>query len=182
MEPNTDTFNQMLVTALRNDSLKAFNTVYSLYAEKLLYYVGNAARFKEDAEEVVHDIFLELWHNRHKLTNDINLQNLLFSIAHKRRIDLFRKSLRLPIFQDYMDFQNDLLSNDNNALEYKEFCRRIEIAISQLPKRIQEIIVMSRIQGLSNNEIAAKLHIAEKTVRNSISYGLKILKSILVTK
>lgn len=179
MEFNTTTFNNMIVTALRHDSLKAFNTVYSLYAGKLLNYMGNAARFKEDAEEVVHDIFMEFWNNRHKLTEDINIQNLLFSIAQKRRIDMFRKSLRLPIFQDCMDFQDELATNDDNNLEYIEFCKRIENAISKLPERIQEFVVLSRIYGLSNNEIAARLQVSEKTVRNGISCGLKLLKAHL---
>lgn len=171
--------NRNIVAAIRGGSLKVFNTVYSLYAHRLLLYIGRVALTKEDAEEIVHDIFMEFWKNRAKLTDDIDIRTLLFSIAYKRRIDLYRQSLKMPIFQDYMELQNDLVADSVNNLEYEEFCRRFDIALSKLPSRLQNMIIMSRIRGLSNSEIAQALNISEKTVKNGISEGLKILRNLL---
>ena len=179
MNCNDTELNRTMVVAIRGGSLKIFNYVYSLYAGRLLQYIGRVAHTKEDAEEIVHDIFMEFWRNRRKLTDDIDIQKLLFSIAYKRRIDLYRQSLRMPVFQDYMEFQNDLVTDSSNSLEYKEFCKRFDIALSKLPTRLQNLIMMSRIRGLSNSEIAQALDISEKTVKNGISEGLKILKTLL---
>lgn len=168
-----------MVAAIRGGSLKVFNYVYSLYAHRLLRYIGSIANTKEDAEEVVHDIFMEFWRNREKLTDDIDLQKLLFSIAYKRRIDLYRHSLKIPVFQDCMEFQNELIVDNDNNLEYEDFCKRFDIALSKLPARLQNIIILSRIRELSNTEIAQTLNISEKTVKNGLSEGLKILKNLL---
>lgn len=179
MNCNNTVLNRTMVAAIRSGSLKVFNYVYSLYAHRLLQYIGRMTGTKEDAEEIVHDIFMELWRNREKLTDNIDIQKLLFSIAYKRRIDLYRQSLRKPILQDYMELQNELIAESVNNLEYEEFCKRFDIALSKLPVRLQNIILLSRIRGLSNPEIAQALDISEKTVKNGLSEGLKILKNLL---
>ncbi len=168
-----------LVIALKRGSVKAFNTIYQLYARKLLQYVAGATSCKEDAEEIVHDIFLSLWKNHKNIAKDTDLSTFLFHIAFKRRVDLFRRSLNTPIYEDYMLFQNKLISEENSELEYNEFCEIFNTALQSLPSRLQNILILSRIKGLSNEQIALKLKVSQKTVRNSISIGLKLLKEQL---
>lgn len=86
-----------LVASLKKGSLKAFNIIYQLYAKRLLSYISSATNSKEDAEEIVHDIFLGLWKNHKDLDPGTHLSTFLFHIAYKRRIDLFRHNLTLPI-------------------------------------------------------------------------------------
>lgn len=168
-----------LVASLKKGSVRAFNMIYQLYAKDLLTYVASATKNKEDAEEIVHDIFLGLWNNRINIDTDTNLSTFLFHIAYKRRIDLFRRSLTVPIYEDYMLFKNELISEENNDLEYDDFNHLITAALQSLPLRLQNILTLSRISGLSNQQIAAKLNISPKTVRNSLSLGLKLLKDKL---
>lgn len=179
MNYSDNELNRSMVAAIRGGSLKVFNYVYSLYAGRLLRYIGRVAHTKEDAEEAVHDIFMEFWRNRTKLTDDIDIQKLLFSIAYKRRIDLYRHSLKVPIFRDCMEFQDQLTADSYNNLEYEEFCKQFDSALSKLPPRLRNIIILSRIRELSNAEISRALNISEKTVKNELSRGLKILKNLL---
>ena len=141
--------------------------------------MAKATGNKEDAEEIVHDIFISIWKNRSNLQADTNLSALLFSIAYKRRIDFFRKSLRKPIYEDYMQFQNELTADEHNQLEYNDFCDIFNKALQQVPERFQTLLALSRIHGLSNEEIAQRLNISQKTVQNGISQGLKLLKEQL---
>lgn len=171
-----DEIQYQLVVSLKRDSIEAFNAIYSLYSRKLLLYVAKVVKNKEDAEEIVHDIFLNLWNFRKKIKADTNLTTLLFSIAYKRRIDFLRKSLNSPIYEDYMDFQNELTSEDTNNLEYADFCNMFNQALKTLPPRLQSFIVLSRIRGFTIEEIASKLHVSKKTVNNGLSEGLKILR------
>lgn len=168
-----------LLDLLKKGSLPAFNTIYSLYAKRLLQYVSRATRNKEDAEEIVHDIFISLWNNRAKLDVSQSLSTLLFSIAYRRRIDFFRHILSLPIYEDYQSWQNELTTEDRYNIEYKEFCDIFRKALDSLQERPREIITMSRLQGRSYKEIAEKLNISEKTVRNISSNALKSLKQAL---
>lgn len=177
---NSDNISESeLVASLRRGSVKAFNVIYKLYAKKLLSYVAGATKSKEDAEEIVHDIFLSLWKSHKNLDKNTDLSSFLFNIAFKRRVDLFRHSLTVPIYEDYMHFQNVLVSEDNNQLEYNEFCKLFNTALQALPSRLQTMLILSRIKGLTNEQIAQKLKISPKTVRNGMSLGLKLLKSQL---
>ncbi len=153
--------------------------IYQLYAKDLLNYIARAANTKEDAEEIVHDIFLDLWKNHENLDSNTNLSSFLFHIAYKRRIDLFRRSLTLPIYEDYMLFKNQLVSVENNELEYHDFCEIFNLALQSLPPRLRTILTLSRIKGFTNEQIATKLNVSNKTVRNGISLGLKLLKQQL---
>lgn len=169
----------LLTIALRDGSVEAFNRVFSIYHRRLYYYVAIVAKNKHDAEEIVHDIFITLWLNRAKLDSSESLQSLLFSIAYHRRINYLKKILRQPQSQDYMELQNELISHDADMLEYKDFCTQLNNALRTLSPRVQRIIVLSKINGLSNAAIAEKFGISEKTVRNQLSAGLKELKKEL---
>lgn len=168
-----------LLGLLKGGSLSAFNTIYRIYAKRLLQYVSSATKNKEDAEEIVHDIFMSLWNNREKLDTSQKLSTLLFSIAYRRRIDFFRHMLSLPIYEDYQHCKSELITEDNHNIEYREFCEIFKKALDALPERPREVIKMSKLDGLSNNEISTKLNISEKTVRNISSNALKALNSIL---
>lgn len=179
MIPSNNISESELVASLRRGSIKAFNAIYQLYAKRLLSYVAGATNSKEDAEEIVHDIFLSLWKNHKQLDSGTDLSTYLYHIAFKRRVDLFRHSLTAPIYEDYMLFQNILVSEEDNKLEYNEFCEFFNRALQSLPSRLQTLLILSRIKGLSNEQIALSLKISPKTVRNGVSLGLKLLKEQL---
>lgn len=170
-----------LLEALRNDSKSALSIIYNLYAKKLIDYVSKATKSKLDAEEIVHDIFLTLWNNRKILKPDTNLLSYLLSIAYRRRIDYFRKAMNAPVFEDYQDFKDKIETQTSSSqdLEYSEFLNIFNTAISKLPPKFQSVIILSRINGLSNQEIAEKLNISKKTVSNCLYEGLPMLKKIL---
>ncbi|MCM1451849.1 MAG: sigma-70 family RNA polymerase sigma factor [Clostridium sp.] len=169
-----------MIESLREGSIEAFNAIYGLYSRRLLIYIAKATRNKEDAEEIVHDIFIGLWNLRKGIKPGTNLAALLFSIAYKRRVDYFRRALNAPIYEDYMNFHNELVAEDSANLEYDDFYNMFERALRTLPPRLQSFIVLSRIKGLEVEEIAQKLNVSPKTVSNGLSEGLKALRNRLV--
>lgn len=176
------TFTERHIDALKRGSIEAFNLLYELYGRRLLAYVSKATRTREDAADIVHDIFISVWHNRENLDSQSDIGALLFSLAYRRRIDYFRHLSTIPVFADFTashDNDNLVDSSGHHTIEYHEFLSDIERALNTLPKRQREIVRLSRIDGLTNSEIAARLEITEKTVRNEISLGLKILKKEL---
>ncbi len=170
-----------LLEALKNDSKSALSIIYNIYAKSLISYVAKATKSKLDAEEIVHDIFLTLWNNRKILKPDTNLSSYLVSIAYRRRIDYFRKSVNAPAFEDYQVLKDKIAEQTSSSqeLEYSDFLNLFNSAISKLPTRFQSVILLSRINGLSNQEIADKLKISKKTVSNCLSEGLPMLRKII---
>ena len=182
-QPSETTFTERHIAALKRGEIETFNLLYELYGRRLLAYVSKATRTREDAADIVHDIFISVWHNRENLDTQSDIGELLFSLAYRRRIDYFRHLSTVPVFADFTaSHDNDNLtdsSSGHQTLEYHEFLADIERALNTLPKRQREIVRLSRMDGLTNSEIAARLGITEKTVRNEISLGLKLLKKEL---
>ena len=66
-----------------------------------------------------------------------------------------------------------------DQLEYQELRKQVNAIIEEMPPRVKECFLMSRIEGLKYKEIAIKLDISAKTVDHHISKALKILKEKL---
>ena len=166
-----------LVAQLRQGSIKAFETVYRLYVGKLYSYCYEAIHVKQEAEEVVHDIFMILWNHRATLSPDVNVGQVLYAIARKRRIDAFRRLMKSPVDEDYVMHQNSLIANEAPPLEYDDFKQAFHKVLDSLPARQRVLIVLSKIDGLSNHEIAEQLNVSEKTIRNQLSLAIKEFQS-----
>lgn len=170
---------QSLAAALRTGSVKAFEAIYRLYVDRLYAYCFDAIRMKQETEEVVHDVFLSLWNNRDRIDPEKGIGPLMFSIARKRRIDAFRKLVNSPIYEDYIEHQNSLPSLEHSPMEYEEFARIFRKTLSKMPTRMRTMIIWSKLEEINNDEIASRLGISEKTVRNQLSLALKELHNRL---
>lgn len=167
----------LLLKQLSESSIKAFGMIYELYSNRLLKYLMWATPSKEDAEEIVHDILVALWEMRKSIKPDANLDSLIYSIAYRKRIDAIRRIVKAPIFEDYFEYCGTMSSETQNTIEYKEFLVLFKMALQRLPLQQQKIIILSRLKGYDNKEIALKLRLSEKTIRNNLSSGLKQLHS-----
>jgi RNA polymerase sigma factor (sigma-70 family) len=76
---------------------------------------------------------------------------------------------------------NEHMSSDSaiHNLEYEDFLKQLKHAIDDLPKTQGKVVRLSLFDHLPNKEIATKLSLSEQTVKNSISLGLKALRSRL---
>ena len=63
-----------------------------------------------------------------------------------------------------------------NQLEFEEIKTRIDQIVVKLPKKRQQIFILSRTNGLSNKEISDQLNISEKTVEDHITHAIKQIK------
>ncbi len=179
LNEDNEIFKKTLIESLKGGSLRAFNIIYELYARKLLNYISAATPTPEDAEEIVQDIFVSLWNHRDSVDSSKSLSTYLFSIAYRRRIDAFRKAVKAPIYEDYLEYQDQLPADDKNITNYQEFLSDFKRALNRIPSKPRQMIVLSRIGGLSNQEIADRINVSEKTVRNGLSTGLKLLRAEL---
>ncbi len=173
---------EKLIIEVKKDSMRAFDSIYELYARRLYAFCLRYAKSRETAEEIVQDTFVWLWNNRHSITQDKTLKPILFIRAKHLLINAYRKVVNSPIYEDYMDYL-DHGSTSSNAtdcmLEYDEFTKKVNALIAQLPNTQQEIIRMSKFEMMSNKEIATRLNYSEQTVKNQLSLGLKQLRKML---
>ncbi|WP_134088778.1 RNA polymerase sigma-70 factor [Olivibacter sp. XZL3] len=160
------------------DNPKAFAELYSRYWLKLYSTVNFYLKDKTVGEQVLQDVFIVLWRKRKSLT--INSFNNYIFVTTRYHIYKALKMAKInpTIYLEAINEQN-LEHQENDIL--KKFNRedweyKLQLALEQLPKRCAEIFWMSRIENLSNEEIAKKLNLSKRTVENQISSALKHLK------
>jgi len=155
----------------------AFRILYNRYWEQLyrkaLSRLGNST----DAEDVVQEVFISLWRNRHSIEIKDTLSPYLFTALRYCIIKtIYRKGKK----GQYVPLSPDELQCDENfseeLLEYKDLQQAVNREINDLPERMREIYRLSRYENLSAGEIAERLHISEQTVKNTISATLRKLR------
>lgn len=180
MEEHIENIELYLIQDLKRGSHKAFDKIYQIYAKRLYAYSLQFTKSPEESEEIVQEVFVKLWSNRMKIKQNETLRSLLFIMAKHHLINAYRFRINHPVYEEYVNYMDILSTEDaHHKLEYNEFVLRLRKIIKTLPVTQQKVIHLSRLQQLSNKEIAEKLSLSEQTVKNQLSLGLKSLKEKL---
>jgi len=163
-----------LIPEIQKGSEKHFKMLFDAYWDKLHALANNTLDRPEDAEDVVQEIFIDIWNRRSSLqVDDINAYLygcVRFGIAKKLKKTI---SHRTEEIFDHIRDHTDLESN----IEWQDLLDFVAGRIEELPDRCREIFKLSRYEQLSNKEIAEKLNLSTSTVENQINKALKILKA-----
>ena len=174
---DTDRF---ITLALSKGDEKAFDTVFLDYFPKLKNFIKGFINNEEESENIVQDLFMNLWIN-HKLLADIdNLNAYLYSIAKNAVFHFLRNSSKHQF--RYLEESENIPENGCNAeddLCVEELLSAIRFEIEQMPTQRRQIFKMSRLEGLSNEQIAQRLNISKRTVETHISVALSELRKVL---
>jgi RNA polymerase sigma-70 factor (ECF subfamily) len=164
--------------AVVSDNSRAFVVLYNRYWKKLHKTVSYYLKDGATAEEIVHDVFVTLWLKR-KTIKIISFQKYIHVTA---RYHVFKQLKASKInCVEYVDElaenENMLVYNTSNTkLGYEDLETELAQVLKALPRRCQEIFWLSRVDSLSNEEIALKLNISKRTVENQITTALKYLR------
>lgn len=172
-----------LIKQLAVGSEYAMESIYDIYSGRLYGFCFRYAKSKEVAEEVVQDVFIKLWNMRSTITSDAPLGALLFVMAKNHLINIYRSTLRSPIYEEYVDYCNRIdisESSTDKKIEYDDFCKELSKCVSKLNKTQQLVFNCCKIEQLSGKETAAKLGLSEQTVKNQLSIAVKALKQQLM--
>jgi len=171
--------NQELVLLIQKDDRIAFYNIYERYCRRLHGFVLRYIKQKEDAEEIVQEVFVKIWESRNKIDAYSSFESFLFTIAYNTTISLLRKRTNE---HKYLEHLKSLQQHDNNPdlideIYFNELNDRVQTFLNELTPRQKEIFQLSREEGLSHDEIAKKLDISVNTVKKHICNTLAFLKS-----
>lgn len=175
-----------LIRSLKQGDQKAFERVFRSYFSKLCAFAYSYTKQLESAEDLVKDVFVNLWNNRENLTIKSSLSGYLFRSVRNSCInylerDKYHKNLHSEeIKQLDIKIIEPLSENYPVAnIFVKELEIQIYSEIEKLPDSCKQIFKLSRFEGLSHKTIAKKLNISENTVKVQIYRALKKVKEAL---
>lgn len=169
---------ELLVLIREQDDEDAFGELYERYFRPLFNHVYSKVNDEFSAQEIIQELFLSIWQQRHKNTVQ-TCRPYLFSAAKNLIISFYRKEFtrRHHYSQWQVSLEGDVNSTDQEMLT-SDLQNRYEKGLFLLPQKCRDVFILSR-QGLSNREIALQLVISEKTVEQHITKALRILKGHL---
>ena len=176
MNPAED---QNIFEAIRHDDRQAFE---NLFRESYRPLTAYAFRFVNDlptAENMVQDVYLKLWQNRHQLMITTSLIHYLFRSVRNQSLNYLDKA---KVRSEYLRMQIERKhDNEDYSAFYPEIglLDKIETAINALPVKRQEIFRLAREEGLKYQEIADRLNLSIKTVEAQMTLALKQLRESL---
>ena len=178
MKLKNDDIDNGLIAQLRSGNKIAFKMLFEKYGPRLYQFSLKYLRDKEDAEDVLNEVFLKIWENRHSLKTNTSFQSYLFTIAYNNIRQRFLKKGREEKYIQAFAEENLIDScNGEDQIDYMQIVQKINKAIDLLPARRKEIFNLSYKEELKNHEIADRLDLSEQFVKNQLSIARKYIIS-----
>ena len=161
--------------------------LFRKYYKILLTYAYRLLGDKHVSEDIVQDVYYELWKRRSELVLKDTIKFYLFRSVYTKTLNYlnskayidqvpFEQSTEGCIQQIYLQSQQ---FDQESELAYKELQEAVNAAIDTLPEQCKRVFILSRKYELKNREIAEQLDISVKTVEKHISKALSILRMSL---
>jgi RNA polymerase sigma-70 factor (ECF subfamily) len=166
------------IAALKNGNALAFDELFGMYGKRLYHFSLGYLKSKTDAEEVVQEVFMKIWHNRSSLDPGLSFNAYLFKIAYRQIAERFRKSLQEKKYLHEIATESIVFTDEmDERANYRSLLELVEKLIQQLPERQKEVIILRKMEGLTISEISSRLDISPKTVEHHITEALKNIKA-----
>jgi RNA polymerase sigma-70 factor, ECF subfamily len=173
--------NELLTAGLERRDKVVFDYVFNYYYSSLCAFSMQYLNDRSSVEDLVQEFFVSLWLDAPRHSINSSLKSYLFAAVRNRCLDFHKHQEVVKKHRSLI-----LLSNpeeDNSADHFmaeSELRHSLETCLGKLPPRCREIFELSRLKGLSNQEIASELGLSKRTVELQISNALKILRMELV--
>ena len=156
---------------------EAFKTLFEMFYPKVKVFLVKLLKDDKASEDIAQDIFVKLWSMGPSLPEISSFNAYLYRMTKNAAINYLRD--RKPS----VDISELLIICDGDIeQEYyrKEKELLVRLAVEQMPSQRKRIFIMSRYQGMTNDEIAKSLGLSKHTVENHLSLALKELREIVV--
>jgi RNA polymerase sigma-70 factor (family 1) len=156
----------------------ALRTLYDRYWNKIYGYTIGKVGNQDTAEDIVQDIFIELWNRREDIMIE-RLEPYLYTAAKNQIINVIRKGIIRRHHEDssysaYLSVVRNLDIEEDIA--YKELRAAIQEGLEFLPDKTREIFRLNRLDELSAREVSILLDIPLRTVEYHIAHALRTMK------
>ena len=174
---------ELIERCLRKDNA-AWELIIARFRRKVFHIAYKFTGRHTDAEDLTQEIFLKVFKSLDKFNQEADFSTWLSSVARNYCIDHYRASKREKevVVEDLLAF--DLApaasGNPHRALEDHDRRSFVRRGLEQLPSKLREAVVLRDLQGLSYQEMAARLGLPEGTVKSRINRGREELTRLLL--
>ena len=171
------------IRAIQKGDRKVFATLIEIYYEETFWYAKSLSRNDALAKDLTQEVFYKLWSKRKKIKDEVVIKGWLFRSVRNKFLDHVKKNRRqTQLLETTLADTLDTFIQRHNDEGMSKKLAIIEKEIQNLPKKCHEVFLLSKKEGLTNNEIAEHLGISLKTVEGHLTKALKTLKEKVIEK
>ena len=174
-EPETSAAELVWVDRIRAGDVDAFEALYRRYWQRLYAFAFRYVRSKEDAEEVVQDVFFRIWRGRADWVPAGAVRNYVYCAVRNAARDRLERAAVARRWGGPVG-QVATAAAIQSELEAAELVAAVQRALDELPPKRSAVCKLRLIDELSYAQIADRLGIGEKTVETQLARGLKFLR------
>lgn len=168
-------------TGLRGRFERIFDDNY----HRMLLYALRFVQDEEDAEDIVADVFCDLWKRIETIDLDSGIATYLYRAVSTRALNLLRHqnvaAVRIEILEVINEKRMEFIAGENleDIVHSKEIEQGIKEALADLPDKCRQVFVLSYLNGLKSKDISEAMDVSVRTVEAHIYKALRLMRSRL---
>ncbi len=158
---------------------KALEEVFELFYQPMCRFAAGYLPDKDSAEDIVQQIFINLWNQRDSIEPGKPLKSYLFTSVKNRCLNYIRDHKKYRNY--YLDVETELEIpvKERDIASEADLENQLARALEKLPEKCREVFLLCRFEDMKYKEVAQQLNISQKTVEAQMSKALKILRTEL---
>jgi RNA polymerase sigma-70 factor (family 1) len=173
----------LIIKELKKGDVLAFDHIFNKYHKKVYHFSLSYLKNKEDAEDVVQEVFMNIWKYRDQINDYYVFSKYIFKITYNATCKKFRKqaSDKRQIEEAYKNiFIED--NSTNLEIEYDDLLETTNLLIDKLPPRQKKIFLLRINKQMDTEQIAKLLNISKKTVENYLAKAKNSVRNSLAAE
>ncbi|WP_143058756.1 RNA polymerase sigma factor [Nitrosomonas marina] len=170
-----------LMQQMANKEHHALAQLYERHVTQMLAVAYRILRSRKDAEDLIHDVFLEIWNKASDFdVKRSSVRTWILMRVRSRAVDRLRQLARTQKFfsADAYD-ESDAIQTTEPAPDQLAEWQYARSAVERLPESQYTVIVLSYYEGLTCTEIAERCRIPVGTVKSRLSAAIRHLRGAL---
>lgn len=170
---------ELFIQRLKKGDEKAYEYLVDHYYQKLYAYANSLINDPDIAKDIIQNVLIKTWKFRKNLSAEYSIQRFLYKSVYNEFINSYQKNKATTLLHyRYLETLEQItIQTDQRRMDY--FLKVVSNEIQKLPPKCQQIFILSKQDGLTNNEIAEHLSISVKTVESQISKAYQLLRKKL---
>ncbi len=169
---------KVLFECISRGDVVAFRKVFDSYNKRLFAAALKLTKSRDIAEDIVQEVFTALWESRENLSEVDNPEAYIFTIAYNKTYRYLKKvASDSRLYEALRSRMKVAQQSTEELLDLKETQDIINREVGKLPSKRQLIYKLSRIEGLTHQQIAEQLNISPLTVKKQIVLALRQIRS-----
>ena len=154
-----------------------FETLFKEQYQPLFFYAVKFVFRHDIAEELVQDVFVQLWENRKSLQIKTSIKSYLYTAVRNRCLNYLKSHWHRMVEDDAI--LEGFSAEAQGAVDNESLKKLIQQGIQSLPEKCRIIFTLSRQAGLTYDEIAEELGLSKETVKSQIKIAIQKLRNHL---